>query len=434
MRRARQNRRALAADRAVCIPDTIWLSPKETTSDPNSAVSADRRSLNSAGPGNMSAWSRTRQSSECLRGSPSRSGEGWYALALKCRPRRHSALFAWRRADVTDLNRLARHHWDQLGHLHGDDIEIAPRRWYAVGDQLVALAPNPRAGIVTSERLTVTAVDDDHLDAHTSDGRHVRITGDGLDAEHLDYGYTLTVHRAQGATVDRAHVLAGGGGRELAYVALSRARQQTRIYATADNLHQAVDDLNADWTQAHHQRWIIDTSARAGHELEPKTRPTHEPPIEISPSQQRVVAHTHLTALEDDYRQLRAGTGRWANTLEGHTHRALTEAKKELQQAHHIAHDARYRRRDRRAAAKSIPELEPSSLERKQSTNRCAHRPSRNCAPTSALLAPRSNTSTPRPPSDASKHSAIRRHDQHSSPTSESPYDPEGCLAPRVRR
>ncbi len=134
-----------------------------------------------------------------------------------------SALLAWRRTDVTDLNRLARHHWDQLGRLVGDDVEIAPGRWYAVGDQLVALAPNPAVGIVTSERLTVTAIDDHHLDAITSDGRHVHITGEGLDTDHLDYGYALTVHRAQGATHDRAHVLAAGGGRELAYVALSRA-------------------------------------------------------------------------------------------------------------------------------------------------------------------------------------------------------------------
>jgi conjugative relaxase-like TrwC/TraI family protein len=39
-----------------------------------------------------------------------------------------STLVAWRRADVTDLNRLARNHWDRLGHLRGDDVEVAPAR------------------------------------------------------------------------------------------------------------------------------------------------------------------------------------------------------------------------------------------------------------------------------------------------------------------
>ena len=291
-----------------------------------------------------------------------------------------SALLAWRRADVTDLNRLARHHWDRLGHLHGDDVEIAPGRWYAVGDRSSPSPPTPTAGIVTSERLTVTAVDDHHLDARTSDGRHVRITGDGLDAEHLDYGYALTVHRAQGATVDRAHVLAAGGGRELAYVALSRARHQTRIYATADNLEQAIDDLHTDWNQTHHQRWITDTPAETGHDPEPAQRPTTAAaPDEPSLQERRAAARAHLTMLQDDHRDLRAGTGRWADTPEGHATRALTKAKDQLQHAHHVAHDPELRRRERRAAAKAIPELERTVTQTKAEHDQV-------CAPASTQL------------------------------------------------
>ena len=82
-----------------------------------------------------------------------------------------------------------------------------------------------------------------------------------IDAEHLDHAYALTVHRAQGATYDRAHVLAAGGGRELGYVAMSRARDPTTIHATADDLAQAVDDLQRLGGR-HHQRWITDTPAR----------------------------------------------------------------------------------------------------------------------------------------------------------------------------
>jgi hypothetical protein len=229
-----------------------------------------------------------------------------------------------------------------------------------VGDRLVALAPNPTAGIVTSEQLTITAIDETHLAARTSLGRTVLITGDGLDTDHLDYGYALTVHRAQGATVDRAHVLAAGGGRELAYVALSRARDHTRIYATADNLEQAIDDLHADWGIERRQHWITDPPARQRHASEPlpPTRPADRPPVEMSPGQQRAVVRAHLAALEDDYRQLRAGTGRWAETPEGHAARALIEANGQLRHAHRRAQDPALRRRDRRAAAKALPELE----------------------------------------------------------------------------
>ena len=87
----------------------------------------------------------------------------------------HTALLAWRRQDVTDLNRLARARYDQLGHLHGDDLIPPGGRRYAVGDRVVTLAPNPAAQLVTSQQLTVTAVDHDTqtLTVQTDDGRSV---------------------------------------------------------------------------------------------------------------------------------------------------------------------------------------------------------------------------------------------------------------------
>ena len=63
-----------------------------------------------------------------------------------------TALLAWRRDDVADLNRLARDRWDRLGR-HRRRREVHPGRCYAAGDRLVALAPHPEAGIVTSEPL-----------------------------------------------------------------------------------------------------------------------------------------------------------------------------------------------------------------------------------------------------------------------------------------
>src|SRR3546814_3838079 len=62
----------------------------------------------------------------------------------------------------------------------------------------------------------------------------------------------------QGATVDRAHVFADGGGRELTYVAMSRARARSHVYVAADDLDQAVDDLRAEWSADRRQRWVLD--------------------------------------------------------------------------------------------------------------------------------------------------------------------------------
>jgi hypothetical protein len=67
-------------------------------------------------------------------------------------------------------------------------------------------------------------------------------------------------------------VLADGGGRELAYVAMSRAREATRIYTTADDTAVAVEDLTADWQQDRRPRWAIDTGLPATADAQQRER------------------------------------------------------------------------------------------------------------------------------------------------------------------
>ena len=127
-----------------------------------------------------------------------------------------SALLAWRREDVADLNRLARSHWARLGHLRGDDVHVdGGRRPYAVGDRLVALTPNTRAGIVTSEPLTVAALEENALTVRTTQGRQAILRGEEMDVKHLDYGYALTQLRPRprpGAVARSCHGRGWGPG------------------------------------------------------------------------------------------------------------------------------------------------------------------------------------------------------------------------------
>ncbi|MGH9260392.1 MAG: hypothetical protein ACRD08_10935, partial [Acidimicrobiales bacterium] len=54
-----------------------------------------------------------------------------------------------------------------------------------------------------------------------------------------------------------------GGGRELAYVAASRARWSTHVYVVADDLDQAADDLRREWASERRQRWVLDADSPA---------------------------------------------------------------------------------------------------------------------------------------------------------------------------
>src|SRR5207248_5328812 len=117
-------------------------------------------------------------------------------------------------------------------------------------------------GLVTSQLGVVATVEGHGLTLDVGE-RTIALTRQQIDAEHLDHGYATTVHRAQGATYDRAHVYAYGGGRELGYVAMSRARQCTTLHAVADTTAQAVEDIETDWAVDRHQRWISQTAAPA---------------------------------------------------------------------------------------------------------------------------------------------------------------------------
>jgi hypothetical protein len=186
------------------------------------------------------------------------------------------------------------------------------------------------------------------LTIRTHTGRSVVLGGDELGKERLDHGYALTVHREQGATSDRTHYLAEGGGRELAYVALSRARHHTTIHAVADNLDHALDTIRTDWTHTNHDTWISPTTT-------PGTDPRHQPTIveeahlrwrlvgeldrlhALTPPDvtgELIAARDNSDALHDQRRHLDAGTGPYTNTPAGRITRQLRGLDADWRHAH----------------------------------------------------------------------------------------------------
>jgi hypothetical protein len=215
--------------------------------------------------------------------------EGWLADTTAGRD---SLMLAWRRESVRALNEAARVGWAEAGRLTGPELDAPGGRRYAAGDLVVTLAPSPERGLVTSQRGHVTAID---LDSKTAilrmdDGSCHELTRNELGAGRLGYAYALTVHRTQGATCDMCHHLAEGGGRELAYVAASRARQHTTIHLAADNLDQAVEDLTRDWSADRRPRWAIDIgtpTARAHIPINDQTTRQLQESIDLARERQR---------------------------------------------------------------------------------------------------------------------------------------------------
>jgi conjugative relaxase-like TrwC/TraI family protein len=148
---------------------------------------------------------------------------------------RGNVMLALRRRDVTDLNRLARQLMDADGRLGKERLNVAERE-FAAGDRVVCLRNSDLLGVKNGTTGTIERVDLDRrtLTVATDRGPTVELSRRYLETANIRHAYALTGHAAQGLTVERAFVLGAGEARlqEWGYVALSRARGQTRLYVT----------------------------------------------------------------------------------------------------------------------------------------------------------------------------------------------------------
>ena len=148
-------------------------------------------------------------------------------------------MLAVTRRDVGALNDAARRFLQESGVL-GRDLGTFGDRSVAMGEVVVCLRNDAGIGVLNGTRGVVEAADRRGLLVSTQEGPR------WLPAEyasvHLDYGYALSVHNAQGATVDRAFVLASESlTREAGYVAMSRARKGTELFVAASPIDDGLD-------------------------------------------------------------------------------------------------------------------------------------------------------------------------------------------------
>jgi hypothetical protein len=138
---------------------------------------------------------------------------------------------------VDQLNQRARGCMRAAARLGERELELAGRA-YAVGDTVLALRNDYRQGLLNGTRGTITAIDERarRLAVTTDDGATVAIPFAYVEAGSLTHGYAMTIHKAEGATVTTALVLADGTiTREQLYTAVSRGTQQNVIYIATDD-------------------------------------------------------------------------------------------------------------------------------------------------------------------------------------------------------
>ncbi|HEX4739038.1 MAG TPA: Ti-type conjugative transfer relaxase TraA [Allosphingosinicella sp.] len=138
--------------------------------------------------------------------------------------------------EVQALNALARERLERRGDL-GEAVAVRTERGerqLAAGDRIIFLRNERSLGVKNGSLGRVESVSSARLAALLDDGCSVAF--DVKDYRHIDHGYAATIHKAQGMTVDRVHVLATPGlDRHSAYVALSRHRDTVDLHYGRDD-------------------------------------------------------------------------------------------------------------------------------------------------------------------------------------------------------
>ena len=211
------------------------------------------------------------------------------------RPDGSRLVLAHRRIDVENLNNDIRAARRERGELQNEKLyrTTEGERAFAPGDRVLFRENNRDLGVKNGMLGTVERAADGHLDIRLDSargpGRTVGIST--ADYAAVDHGYATTIHKAQGATVDRTYVLASNSmDRHLTYVGMTRHREQATLYAARDEF-AGMDALTARLSRSQAKETTLDYAQRRGIDihseiiLTPEIAKAHEP--EKAPARKR---------------------------------------------------------------------------------------------------------------------------------------------------
>jgi len=172
------------------------------------------------------------------------------------------------RRHAAQLNGVIRDRLAVRGTLTGPGVDCTPADGDSdgalelrAGDTVMVTRNDHTRGLLNGEQARVTAVDpDQHRVVLAVSGRRELSVDASWAGEHLGYGYALTVHKAQGQTVD-VTLVAGSTAltRETTYTALSRGRTANHLYLAPEAPVDRPDHAAQAWLADHA---LADAAAR----------------------------------------------------------------------------------------------------------------------------------------------------------------------------
>jgi Ti-type conjugative transfer relaxase TraA len=185
--------------------------------------------------------------------------------------------------EVQALNGLARDRLRQAEEL-GEDVTVQTERGarqFAAGDRIMFLRNERSLGVKNGSLGRVDSVTAARMAVLLDDGRAIAF--DLKDYAQIDHGYAATIHKAQGVTVDRVHVLATPGlDRHAVYVALSRHRDAVQLHYGKDDFagqRELVQALSRERTKDMASDYVREFADRRAILLPSPAGPVQQPAI-----------------------------------------------------------------------------------------------------------------------------------------------------------
>jgi len=179
-------------------------------------------------------------------------------------------IFSGTREEAVVLNRLVQAERAQAGVLGEESLPAPGGGVFRRGDRVLFTRKSRLFEVENGDIGEVARIDATRREflVRLDSGDQVRIPLEEYD--HVRLGYAVTTHKGQGATVERAFVLAGGPmqDREISYVQASRAREITGIFVDQAEAGERLTDLVRSMSHSRQKE--------LAHELRARLEPQHD--------------------------------------------------------------------------------------------------------------------------------------------------------------